>query len=291
MTEQMIPQLVVDDVDIAYPDTDGEPMAESDRQRDWMIFLIKALQLYYAHLHNVYVSGNLMMYYVEGDMHSSIAPDVFVVFGVAKEIRDTYLVWKEGKGPDVVIEITSRTTRKRDQVEKPIIYRDMGVREYFQYDPTGDYLFPALQGLRLAADGTYVPIAPRTHNGLLVLVSEVLGLELHLDKLLLRLYDPANQSYLLSYEEAQEARRRAEIRVRAEEEARRQAEARAEAAEARAAAAEARAQAEVDARRQAEARAQAEADARRCEEEARRQAEEQMKALEAEIRRLRQQGA
>lgn len=276
MTELMTPQTVVDDIDVdvdEYPETDGEPMAESDRQRDWMIFLIKALQMYYANLSNVYVSGNLMMYYVEGDMRSSIAPDVFVVFGVAKETRDTYLVWKEGKGPDVVIEITSRTTRKRDQGEKPVIYRDLGVREYFQYDPTGDYLFPALQGLRLDANGNYEPIAPRTHNGFFVLVSEVLGLELHLDKLLLRLYDPANQNYLLSYEEAEEARRRAETRVRAEEEARRQAEARAEVAEARAQVAEAR-----------------EAEARRREEEVRQQAENQIKALEAELRRLRQQG-
>lgn len=249
MTDLMIPPPLTLDIDeVDYPDTDGEPMAESDRQRDWMLFLIKVLQIYYAEQPNVYVSGSLLIYYVEGDKRFSIVPDVFVVFGIAKETRDTYLLWKEGKGPDIVIEITSKTTRKRDQKEKPALYRDMGVQEYFQYDPAGDYLFPALQGLRLDAEGTYVPIAPRTQNGLLVLESKVLDLELHLDKLRLRVYDPASQSYLRSHEEERETRIRAEARAQA---------------------ADARAQAEAEARRQAEEQMKAmEAELRRLRERA-----------------------
>ena len=64
--------------------------------------------------------------------------------------RDDYLVWKEGKTPDVVIEITSKTTRREDQTKKRALYRDvLKVPEYFQFDPREEYLKPSLQGHRL----------------------------------------------------------------------------------------------------------------------------------------------
>src|SRR5206468_9734638 len=96
-----------------------------------------------------------------GNPRRHVAPDVFLVRGVAKEPpRDYYLLWKEEKGPDVVIEITSKTTRREDQKKKLILYRDvLKVPEYFQFDPTEDYLKPPMQGHRLLG-GQYVPIEP-----------------------------------------------------------------------------------------------------------------------------------
>jgi len=250
--------------EIYYPETDGEPMAESDFQRNPLIYAVKALDIYFARQPDVYVSGNLLLYYVEGNPKKAVAPDVFVVFGVPKKLRPIYKVWEEGKGPDVVIEITSKTTRQRDEEDKPTIYRDMGVHEYFQYDPTGDYLRPALRGRRLDASGAYHLIPPMSQNGgsgVLVLPSRVLDLELHLDQGRLRLFDPLSKSYLFSHEEEREARIQWEEKCKVEAEARRQ---------------------EAEARRQ-------EAEARRQEAEARRQAEERIKALEAEMQRMRQQ--
>jgi Uma2 family endonuclease len=255
-------------------------MAESDFQRDPLIYAVKALHMHFAQRPDVYVSGNLLIYYVEGDPYKSIAPDVFVVFGVPKYRRPIYKVWEEGKGPDVVIEITSKTTRKRDEEEKPIIYRDLHVQEYFQYDPTGDYLTPPLRGRRLDASNTYHPIpSARTPNGngsILVLPSQVLDLELHLEGDRLRLFDPASQSYLLSHEEEREirmqemqARTQAEARAQAEMQARTRAEARAKAAETRAQTAEAH----IEAARAAQ-----------------QQLEERLKAMEEEMRRMRERG-
>ena len=66
----------------------------------------------------------------------------------------TYLLWEEGKGPDWVLEVTSWSTRQVDQGRKRDLYARLGVSEYWQYDPTGDYLDPPLQGLVLA-DGGY----------------------------------------------------------------------------------------------------------------------------------------
>jgi Uma2 family endonuclease len=269
-------------------------MAESDFQRDPLIYAVKALHMHFAQRPDVYVSGNLLIYYVEGDPYKSIAPDVFVVFGVPKYRRPIYKVWEEGKGPDVVIEITSKTTRKRDEEEKPIIYRDLHVQEYFQYDPTGDYLTPPLRGRRLDASNTYHPIpSARTPNGngsILVLPSQVLDLELHLEGDRLRLFDPASQSYLLSHEEEREirmqemqARTQAEARAQAEMQARTRAEARAKAEMQARTQAEERAKAEMQARTQAEARIEAA-------EAAQQQLEERLKAMEEEMRRMRERG-
>ena len=96
--------------EIYYPESDGNPMAESDVHRDVMFDLIHALETRYFGEPDVYVSGNLLLYYVEGDSRKSISPDVFVVWGVPKGHRKTYLLWKEGKAPDFVIEVTSDTT-------------------------------------------------------------------------------------------------------------------------------------------------------------------------------------
>src|ERR1700716_2797296 len=64
--------------EIEYPDSDGKPMAETEVHRDWMATSIERLKRYY-HGRRVYVSGNLLIYYQEGDPHKSVAPDTFVV--------------------------------------------------------------------------------------------------------------------------------------------------------------------------------------------------------------------
>jgi hypothetical protein len=84
------------------------------------------------------------------------------------------------------------------------------VREYFQYDPTHDYLVPALQGTRLVA-GSYQAMIPTTlADGTLVLHSEVLGLDLYLEEGTLRFYDPGTGQKLLSHAEIEQALRAAE---------------------------------------------------------------------------------
>src|SRR5262249_52702145 len=133
-------------------------------------------------------SGNLLLFYQEGDRRKHVSPDVFMVRGVPKlPPRDNYLVWAEGRGPDVVIEITSKTTRRGDENKKRGLYRDtLKVPEYFQFDPTQDYLKPPFQGHRLVG-GEYVPIEPIADR----LPSAVLGLHLERDGKDLRLFDPA----------------------------------------------------------------------------------------------------
>ncbi|NJL00827.1 MAG: Uma2 family endonuclease, partial [Spirulinaceae cyanobacterium SM2_1_0] len=133
-----------------------------------------------------------------------------------------FLVWQEGGvTPDCVIEITSESTRQTDSVEKRRLYADLGVTEYFQYDPSGDYLDPSLIGFRLV-DGTYEPMtADRKGDGMLTIGSDVLGLELRLDNGQLRFYVPETGQKLLSYSESEVERLQA-VKSLAEAEARRE---------------------------------------------------------------------
>jgi Uma2 family endonuclease len=191
-------------------------MAETELHLLDMIDTILLLRDHFENRPDVYVGGNLLLYYEEGNPRRHVAPDVFVALGVAKEPpRDYYLVWKEGKAPDLVLEITSKSTKREDRKKKFEIYRDiLGVPEYILFDPTEDFLHPPLQGFRLAA-GEYVSIEPIAGR----LPSQVLGLHLERDGQQLRLFDPATGQRLLTRLEGRQAaeRRAEEARVKAEE--------------------------------------------------------------------------
>ena len=170
-------------------------MSESDMTRDYLFYGVDVLRYVFRHQKDVYVSGNLFIYYEEGVSDAVVSPDVFVIFGVSKQKRRTYKVWEEnGKTPSWIMEVTSASSRNTDSIDKPQKYARMGVTEYFQYDPTGDYLKPhQLKGFRLVGD-CYEPIAPQfLSDGVLSIYSEVLGLELRLISGELRFYDRTTQ--------------------------------------------------------------------------------------------------
>src|SRR5438874_1585552 len=124
-----------------YPTSDGKPMAETDWHRDLMVMLIETLKAFYRDSPRTYVSGNLLIFYEQGNKRRHVSPDVFVVKGVPKHDRPNYLVWEEGKGPDLVIELTSSSTRREDVKKKFDLYQNtLKVKEYFLFDPLGDYL-------------------------------------------------------------------------------------------------------------------------------------------------------
>lgn len=182
---------------VIYPTSDGKPMAETDMHRDLMNRTIQILKRWFRDKPMVYVSGNLLIYYVPGNKRKHVAPDVFVVIGVRKHDREYYLCWEEGKYPSVVIEITSSSTKAEDTKKKFALYRDdFGVKEYFLFDPRSDYLAPRLRGFRLVK-GEYVPMMPIDGR----LYSKQLHLYLEEDGAILQLIDPATNQPLLSADE------------------------------------------------------------------------------------------
>ena len=137
---------------VYYPESDGKPMGETDDHRKEMVRHIELLEDFYQG-QEVYVSGDLLVYYVQGNPRKYVVPDAFVVKGVVPKARRVYKIWVEGQAPDVVIETTSRKTRRKDTADKPELYARLGVKEYFLFDPHQEYLDPPLQGHRLAGDG------------------------------------------------------------------------------------------------------------------------------------------
>ena len=191
-------------------------MAETDWHRNLMFDLINRLDRRYADDPDVYVSGNLLLFYERGNKRKHVSPDTFVVFGVAKKQRPNYLLWREKKSPSFIMEMTSSLTKREDKTKKFVLYRDvLKAKEYFQFDPFGDYLNPQLQGFRLQR-GEYVPIVPVDGR----LPSETLGLHLEASGNQLLLWDPVAKEYLLTSEEraALEKQRADDEKQRADEE-------------------------------------------------------------------------
>jgi Uma2 family endonuclease len=174
---------VINVTHVNYPESDGKPMGETDEHREEMVEHIQVLQDFYQG-QRVYVSGNLLVYYEQGNPRRFVVPDAFVAKELAPKRRRVYKTWIEGKSPDVVIETTSKKTRRKDTVDKPELYARLGVKEYFLFDPTQDYLEPPLQGQRLVGDG-YVRIEPDSAGGL---ESHELGLRLVMVEDRLRFY-------------------------------------------------------------------------------------------------------
>ena len=213
---------------VEYPESDGKPMSETPIHWHATVDFAHPLMDRYAARPDAYVGSDMLMYYEEGNTAKRVSPDVFVAFGPSREPqRRTWLVWEEGKAADFVLEVTSNSTRRRDEGFKADLYERLAVTEYWQFDPTGDYLHPTLKGRRLGSEGAYEAIDLEPRDGGLAGFSTVLGLELRPDGESLRLFDPERGDFLptskaksriieavMAERNAQaEARRAAEARV------------------------------------------------------------------------------
>ena len=256
------------------PYEDDEPLAESDYQLVPLTYAFNGLKSWYKDNPDVAVQADMFVHYLavddDGDLIldedgnptlRKLAPDVFVILGVPKRMRWSYVVWDEGKPPDFVMEVLSRSTWRRDIGDKKTIYEKMGVKEFWLVDPVG-VLDEPLTGYRLV-DGWYrrIPPLPGTDA---TFGSEVLDLELAVDASdQLRIQDARSGAVLKSHteltEELAEAmtahQREAAARQRAEDARVREAVARQREAAARQVAEEAR-QREAVARQAAERRAE-----------------------------------
>ena len=92
---------------LVYPESDGEPMAESGRHRKALIDLVDMIDRHFQHVPDVHVSGNLLLYYEKGNPRKVISPDVFMVRGVSKKELRTYKTWEQQPHLDFVLELAS----------------------------------------------------------------------------------------------------------------------------------------------------------------------------------------
>jgi Uma2 family endonuclease len=203
--------------EVDYPTSDGKPMAETGLHWQVMVDAVETMRDHFVEDPMVHVGGNLLLYYEEDNRRKHVAPDAFMVRGIPRlPLLDYYLLWKHGKPPDVVIEITSKTTKREDQKTKRVLYRDvLKIPEYFQFDPTEDYLKPSLQGVRRVGD-EYVMIDLVDGR----LPSVQLGLHLERSGEELRFWDPILGRRLLTPKEQRDLAQQhvAELARRAEQE-------------------------------------------------------------------------
>jgi Uma2 family endonuclease len=157
------------------PDDDGIPM-ESARHKAQMDLLIDALIPWLEEREDGFIGGNMFVYYSLAQVRNKDfkGPDFFAVLGVPKGERRSWVVWEEGKAPDVVIELLSDSTSQADKNLKKLIYQNqMRVPEYFWYDPFNPDDLAGFSNNK----GVYQPITANAQNQL---VSQSLGLALQL---------------------------------------------------------------------------------------------------------------
>ena len=190
---------------VIYPSGDGEPMAENAYQFKAIMDTAPALMTWFRGVTTVYVAGDMFIYYRRGYNRTRVAPDVFVVAGAkGNHPRQSWMVWAEGAVPQFVLEVASESTWERDANAKRRIYAEMGVLEYWRFDPeNGKYFREVLIGERLV-NGEYVRMEVRRGaDGMLRGRSDFLQLDLCVrPDGQIRLYDPAAGEWLSSHDEA-----------------------------------------------------------------------------------------
>lgn len=121
---------------ILYPDSDGKPMSDNTKQFQYIITIQVGLDSLFASDPNVFVTGDLLWYPVEGRPNIRNAPDVMVVFGRPKGHRGSYRQWREdGVAPQIAFEILSPGNTSIEMELKRSFYERYGIEEYVEYDP------------------------------------------------------------------------------------------------------------------------------------------------------------
>ena len=198
---------------IIYPCSDGEPVAET---YDHLYALLTTLEVLKQYLtgRQATVLADQFLYYAQGFPRLRIAPDVMVIFDVEPGGRDNYKTWEEGQVPVVIFEMTSKGTQDQDKTFKRTLYEQLGVLEYWLFDPKGEWIEEKLQGYRLRGE-TYEPITDSR--------SEPLQLRLVVEGKLIGFYREDNGEKLLIPDELAQALQLAEERAEQERQQRDQA--------------------------------------------------------------------
>ena len=204
---------VANQTEIFYPSADGEPVAETFDHLYALLTTLEVLKQYLAN-RQATVLGDQFLYYSQGFPKLRVAPDVMVIFDVAPGGRDNYKLWEEGQVPSVIFEMTSGGTQDKDQVFKKTLYEQLGVKEYWLFDPKGEWIQEKLRGYRLRGE-IYESITDSR--------SEPLQLRLQIEGRLIGFYREDNGEKLLIPDELAEALQQEVVaRQQAEEQAEQQ---------------------------------------------------------------------
>jgi Uma2 family endonuclease len=194
--------------EILYPSADGQPVAETYDHLYALLTTLEVLKQYLAN-RQATVLGNQFLYYAQGFPKLGVAPDVMVIFDVAPGGRDNYKIWQEGQVPTVIFEMTSFGTKGQDEIFKKTLYEQLGVKEYWLFDPKSEWVEQQLRGYRLRKE-IYEPIQDGR--------SEPLQLRLVVEARLIGFYrEDTGEKLLIPNELAEALRKEVLARQQAEE--------------------------------------------------------------------------
>ena len=171
-----------EDIDLdfsTFPESDGQPMAETTDNMIQMVDLLWELKALFSLQGRgpVTVGGNQFVYYNPANGRDNISPDVYVVFGVEVSRPAKWRTWVDGPFPQVVFEITSPSTEAHDLSAGPRgkrrLYAELGAQEYYIYDPQQE-MDPPFLGFVLS-EGRMEPLSYTSRGGI---ESPLLGTEL-----------------------------------------------------------------------------------------------------------------
>ncbi|MEH2068654.1 MAG: Uma2 family endonuclease [Nostoc sp.] len=137
--------------EIFYPSADGQPVAETYDHLYALLTTLEVLKQYLAD-RQATVLANQFLYYAQGFPKLRVAPDVMVIFDVAPGGRDNYKIWEESQVPTVIFEMTSFGTKGQDEIFKKTLYEQLGVKEYWLFDPKAEWVEQQLRGYRLRGE-------------------------------------------------------------------------------------------------------------------------------------------
>ncbi|MBY0231549.1 MAG: Uma2 family endonuclease [Gemmataceae bacterium] len=229
-----------------FPDSDGEPMADSTLQAIWILILYGNLLALFRNRDDVFVAANNLWYPLEDTDLVKMAPDAYVVFGRPKGHRGSYKQWQEGGIPlTVVFEVFSPGNTWREMMDKRDFCEEHGAEEFYILDPQDNELVVYTRGPHGVA------LVRRYFKD--SFVSPRLGIRFERREEGIAVFYPNGERFL-SFEELKELQEQESARASAAEGRAEEAEGRAEEAEGRAEEAEGRAEEAEAGREEAENR-------------------------------------
>lgn len=187
-----------DDAEIIYPEQREDDMGETSIHISLVANFLNILKLFFKSREDIFLSGNMNLYYEKGNPNKWFAPDLLVAFGVPNHDRKTYRLWEEKIFPQVIFEVSSNRTWKNDISDKLEIYSELGAEEYYVLDPEFAYLpAPMMVFHRKGERLLSVPVENER------VFSPRLGLEIVRAENTFRLFNPEKREFLRTLEEAE----------------------------------------------------------------------------------------
>lgn len=193
---------------VYYPEEREDDMGETSIHISLITELLQILKLFFKDRQDVFLSSNLNVYYKEGNPHRWFAPDLLVAFGVPNVERSSYLLWREEIFPQVIFEIASDKTWRKDVVEKFGMYEKFGAEEYYILDSEFAFLPAPLMAFHRKG-GKLVEAEVKDDR----IFSPRLGLEIVRTEKTFRLFNPNTNEFLRTLEEAENERKQAETEL------------------------------------------------------------------------------